>query len=185
MNKTFFGISVVLFTMAFTFPAFGLNLTWHLQDVMFENGATADGSFDYDRTTDTYSNIMIMTTTPNTYTFENPNAFNPSGPDRLSALTDNTPNGNDPILVLLFSSPLTDAGGTVDIDTTQMTSREGECNMGGGGFPACAGTQGGTSILVTKGVVTTAPIPEPSTMILFGTGLAGLGFWRYRKQKTA
>ena len=25
------------------------------------------------------------------------------------------------------------------------------------------------------------PIPEPSTMLLFGTGLAGLMAWRYRK----
>ena len=28
-----------------------------------------------------------------------------------------------------------------------------------------------------------APIPEPSTMILFGTGLAGLMGWRYRKKQ--
>jgi len=27
----------------------------------------------------------------------------------------------------------------------------------------------------------TQPIPEPSTMLLFNTGLAGLGLWRYRK----
>jgi len=27
-------------------------------------------------------------------------------------------------------------------------------------------------------------IPEPSTMLLFGSGIAGLGAWRYRKSKT-
>ena len=34
-------------------------------------------------------------------------------------------------------------------------------------------------------VGTTAPIPEPSTMLLFGTGLAGLAVWRYRKTAIA
>ncbi len=30
-----------------------------------------------------------------------------------------------------------------------------------------------------------SPIPEPSTVLLFGSGLAGLGVWRWRKNKTA
>jgi len=30
---------------------------------------------------------------------------------------------------------------------------------------------------------TADPIPEPSTILLFGTGIAGLGAWRYRKRK--
>ncbi len=37
---------------------------------------------------------------------------------------------------------------------------------------------GGTRVVKDT---TYAPIPVPSTMLLFGTGLAGLGLWRYRK----
>ena len=37
------------------------------------------------------------------------------------------------------------------------------------------------ALALRNGDVLTAPIPEPSTIILFGSGLAVLGVWRYRR----
>lgn len=64
----------------------------------------------------------------------------------------------------------------------------------GGGFVRSRLTistpeQEGSSILIeglidpVDSVIPVAPIPEPSTMLLFGSGLAGLAAWRYRKSR--
>ena len=42
-------------------PVHAAPITWYLQDVTFSNGTFAAGSFDYDATTNTYSNIDITT----------------------------------------------------------------------------------------------------------------------------
>jgi len=49
--------------------------------------------------------------------------------------------------------------------------------FGGGGGPVTRTPFGVDNIQWTN----VAPIPEPSTMLLFGTGLAALGAWRNRK----
>ena len=52
------GLALLLFSMA----AQAAPVTWHLQDVVFDDGATASGSFVYDADTGNYSSIDITTT---------------------------------------------------------------------------------------------------------------------------
>ena len=69
----------------------------------------------------------------------------------------------------------------------------GEFGVGGGfvrsRLTIFTPTQEGASILIqgliepVDSLVPIAPIPEPSTMLLFGSGLAGLVAWRYRKSR--
>ena len=35
---------------------------------------------------------------------------------------------------------------------------------------------------VLTAVLTSSPVPEPATLLLFGSGLVGLGVWRRRKR---
>ncbi len=47
------------------------------------------------------------------------------------------------------------------------------------GMPLAIDQQNNGSVNIAQG--NPPPIPEPATLLLFGTGLAGLAFWRYRK----
>jgi hypothetical protein len=126
-------------------------LTWYLEGVTFADGSTASGSFVYDADTNTYSNISITTTkgatyAVNTFSFADPGSFNSS----LDLLTVTLGSGDltgTPALALFFSTPLTDAGGTVPIPGFGIgTCADSNCSVVRSPF-----------VLVTAGVVTTVP----------------------------
>ena len=56
-----FGAITLLSTLTVAFPAKAMNLTWILNDVTFNDGDTATGTFDYDPETNEYAMAKITT----------------------------------------------------------------------------------------------------------------------------
>lgn len=161
---------VILWALLCAGSASAVPITWSLQGVRFSDGGAASGSFVYDATVNLYSSINIVTTTGSVrtgaiYLFVNPNAFI-STAINLAAVTKNSGDlTGTPWFDSLFLAPLTNAGGTVGIDT-----------MHGGGEASCAPpncigtTEPNRSF--AAGAVTSAP--EPSTILLLALGLGVL-----------
>jgi hypothetical protein len=147
---------------------------WTLTGVTFDDGATASGSFTYDASTNTYSGWSVSITagtfpaiTYDTVTSEL-NAANEDADGVIFVIHDFLHYVN-----LNFDTALTDAGGTSALslgtsfggfDTTSY-----ECNN-------CS-----TYRWVTAGAVTTGTVPEPATLLLVGTLLAGGALTRRRR----
>jgi len=163
--------------------------TWRLSNVKFEDGGRANGSLVYDADTDTFSNILISTTTTPTrtgaiYKYINPSALVwPMAPDLINIFT----NSNDRDLLsaeslwFVYQTPLSNAGGSIGIKSPPGgASWEGTC-----GQSNCLGVQGnwGTPLReVISGSVKAAPAPvqsrSPKNYGLFvGTTDPGPLFW--------
>jgi len=144
-------------------------VTWYLSGVTMSDGAVANGSFTFDASTNTYSGIYIRTAGGTVFTGATYTAVDPSQIGFVnSIIVVSVPNPTlgdftgTPVLVLIFSTPLTNAGGTVGLTAFPGPSYETTCADAG-----CNGP-GLTRRNFTAGVVTSAapaaPVPALSNM---------------------
>ncbi|MBL4663544.1 MAG: HYR domain-containing protein, partial [Flavobacteriaceae bacterium] len=121
---------------------FAQGQTWYLNNVTYDTGATASGSFDFDATTDTYSNINITIENSPNHGTTNYGVINTSSPGNstfMSTVPELLANlTGSPYAGLNFASSLTNAGGTIDIlpnppgFSFQSTCSNANCSLFGG-----------------------------------------------------
>jgi len=164
--------------------ALAVPLLWTLNGVTFNDGGTASGSFVYDATANTNSAVNITTTTGSsvtgsTYTFvcsspcDGGLAFSPT---YLVALTVSG-SGNltgVPVLELLFNTSLTNAGGTVTLNTTSFEDRCSNSNCTATTTPFRSITAGSITA-GPLGPAVSAQIPTLSTWALIALALLVVG----------
>jgi hypothetical protein len=148
-------------------PVKGVVVNWSLNDVTYNDGGTASGSFQYNADTNQIGNFDISVTDGTTFS---------SFDYQLTGLFDDFDGtgfslrnfySNNRWFQLFFDSPLTNAGGIVSYNPNlsfEATCFDVDCSKPV--FPARF-VNGGTLV----GTVATEEVPEPLTIM--GTVLAG------------
>ena len=177
------GLGLSLFVLSAAHAAAG-PITWNFTGT-FTDGGSASGSFIFDAGLDTYSSVNISTTSGSAfggahYLVAEPQFTNNSANVDFAPAVVGDYTGT-PVLFLLFSTPLTNAGGTIAINTS--SSSEENCTA--------INCNGNNSVLrffssgsVRSGAAVTAT-PEPSSIMMAGLGLAALAAWRNRAKRQA
>jgi hypothetical protein len=159
---------VVLVSLALSsFMADAAPVTWTLNGIVFDDGGTATGSFIYDVDTDMYSAINITTQGGDALAFPGDSytqLFTENASTSESLQTQ--PVSGNHGFGMKFETSLTDSGGVIDIVLGNVISVE--INLGGPG----------SGFLRNIAAGSVSAVPVPAAVWLFGSALAGLGWFR-------
>jgi hypothetical protein len=161
-------VGIALSLLGFSQRASATPLTWNLLGVTFDDGGTATGSFVFDADTGTFSAISIVTSPDPALgrgaTYGIPTGI---GSDTFfDTITSFPAAGKDRFLFVLLA-PMTNAGGLIGIEPggPLVPSVETTCPD-----DVCAAPGPGTRLVETGSIVSGVAIPEPSTLLLLGSG---------------
>ncbi|WP_428409518.1 VPLPA-CTERM sorting domain-containing protein [Hyphococcus sp.] len=170
--KTF--VLALLANLSLAVAAQAAPVTWYLQDVGFDDGGTAVGSFVFDADAGVFSDINVTTTAGSALDGETYDVPLPSSPGNATFLSfansagiaDFT--GYDAIGIELDSA-MTNLGGLILIKIAGF-ALESRC------VTADCFAVADPLRRITSGYITTSEVPLPAALPLFLAGLAGLGF---------
>jgi hypothetical protein len=153
-------------------PASAGLLTWTVNGATFDDGGVLSGSFAYDADTNMFSSVSLTTTDGSSrsgaiYIASNM-CCSPLAPDANTLLFVTAASGDltgTPGMVIDLLSPMTNAGGTIDLETVGLFRQEGPCTNAN-----CTGILSASNRFLTAGSITAAP--EPSAWLLTAVPLA-------------
>ncbi|TQV76353.1 PEP-CTERM sorting domain-containing protein [Denitrobaculum tricleocarpae] len=160
-------------------PASAVPLLWTLNDVTFNNGGTASGSFRFDADTASYSDVAVTTSGAGIdASFDLAAGGNAEFLSLLNA-ADGPDFAGAPTLRLAFLDLLTNLGGEVGLELNSFSSAIAGC-----GNADCSLLIGGVDFQLASGSVISeavTQVSEPGTLSMLVLGLGVLGFKRRRE----
>lgn len=160
-------------------PASAVPLLWTLNDVTFNNGGTASGSFRFDADTASYSDVAVTTAGGGIDASFDLAAGGNAGFLSLLNAADGPDFTGAPTLRLAFLDLLTNLGGEVGLELNSFSSAIASC-----GNAECSLLVGGVDFQLASGSVISeavTQVPEPGTLAMLAFGLAAFGFKRRRE----
>ncbi len=161
-------------------------IEWTLQDVFFQDGGRAGGSFFYDADTNEYSNVSITTTAGSIFSGASYSYVRADASDDSKVWFLSDPSGavDTPAFFSDLAGQMTNSGGSVYLFL--FSGYEGPCDQLNPPFNICDGvkfTQVGVTTarpVVSGSLFATVVVPIPAAAWLFGSALSLMG-WMRRK----